>query len=82
MDSLASAPLRSVRRITLPGPLASIRLRAGLTQREVAAAVGIARSYLSLLERSPNLITLELAHRIAHALGVKVGDVLPRNGQR
>jgi transcriptional regulator with XRE-family HTH domain len=56
----------------------SLRLRAGLSQRQLALRMGVARTYVSKIEnsyseRGGNLRTLE---RLAGALGARVCDLL------
>jgi transcriptional regulator with XRE-family HTH domain len=55
----------------------SLRELRGLSTRKLAAAAGISQPFLSQLERgigSPSLLTL---HRLATALGVTPGDLIP-----
>lgn len=55
--------------------LHSLRLRAGRTQAEVAAAVGIPAPVLSAYERGRRQPGLEIAGRIIDALGYQVDFV-------
>lgn len=55
--------------------LRTLRLRAGRTQAEVAAAVGIPASVLSAYERGRRQPALEIAGRIIDALGYRVDFV-------
>ena len=59
------------------GKIEVLRKRAGLTQAEVAARVGMTRQRWNDLVRGrhPGL-TLKTVERIAAALGVKVADIL------
>ena len=57
----------------LSGPdLRRLRLRTGLTQRAVAAAVGIPTTVLSAYERGRRQPGFEIATRIIDALGYRV----------
>lgn len=47
-----------------------------LTQAELATASQIDRSYLSQVEKGKRRISLEVAHRIATALGCTVEDLI------
>lgn len=54
-----------------------LRLHEGLSQEALADLAGIGRSYMSEIERGVrNCSTLHLL-RLAHALGVRVGDLFP-----
>lgn len=58
------------------GPkLQAARERANLTRAELAALVGISRQMVRYLEVGDNTPALELAWRIADALGVKVDSL-------
>lgn len=52
--------------------LRQLRLRAGRTQRDVAAAVGLPATVLSAYECGRRQPGLEIASRIIHALGFRV----------
>lgn len=53
------------------------RLRAGLSQEELAFAAGMKRSYLSDLERGTRNPTVRAVGRLADALGVSARDLFP-----
>jgi transcriptional regulator with XRE-family HTH domain len=58
--------------------LRSLRRAAGLTQVQVAAALGVPQSFVSKYESGERrLDVIELGH-VAQALGVSTGDVLKR----
>jgi transcriptional regulator with XRE-family HTH domain len=64
-----------VRRL-LAGNVRRLRLRAGLSQAQLAEKMGVDRAYISGLEqavRNPTIVTL---WHIAKALGVRVGALL------
>lgn len=52
--------------------LAAYRQAIGLTQRDVAAAMGTSQSAVSDLERGRHSPELETVHRYAEALGVQI----------
>lgn len=52
------------------------RERAGLTQRELAQALGVDPSAVSLWESSKNAPTVNNVYRIASILGVEPGSLL------
>ncbi len=53
------------------------RLRAGRSQKELAAAAGISASYLNLLEHGRRALPATLLPRLAEALGVPLAELLP-----
>jgi putative transcriptional regulator len=53
----------------------SARLRAGLTQGDLAAIVGASRETISSVERGESIPSLTLALAIAHALDVTVEEL-------
>ena len=53
------------------------RLKAHLTQKEVAEAAGISVNYYAQVERGEASITVETLYKIAKALGVKATSLLP-----
>lgn len=57
------------------------RESSGLTQQELADAVGIRRSYLSQLETrlAEKNVSLQAAYKIADYLGCYVDEVFPRS---
>ena len=54
----------------------SIRTTSGMTQRELADASGLDRTYISLVEHGRQNLTIGAVLKIAHALDVPVGDLL------
>lgn len=52
------------------GRIREARQQAGLTQQELAAAIGCSKSHLSLMEADQRRVSAERASRIEHALGV------------
>lgn len=59
------------------GPLKEIRKQAGRTQEEIADAVGIDQSYLSLLESGARVPSDHVRGKLAEALGVPVEVLRP-----
>jgi XRE family transcriptional regulator, regulator of sulfur utilization len=58
--------------------LARLRKERGLSLEEVARRAGIDRSYLGLLERGMRRPTLEVAIRVARALGQPLSKILKK----
>jgi transcriptional regulator with XRE-family HTH domain len=61
---------------TLATTLRELRLRAGLSQRQLAARMPVPRSYVSKLENEKATPTLSSLERVARALGVTVPELL------
>lgn len=53
------------------------RKELNLTQEELAEKVRISRAYMGYIEQGRNMPSLEIVHKIASALRVKVKDLLP-----
>jgi len=62
----------------LGNELRNARLKAGLTQEEVAFRAGVDRSYLSELERNLKSPTVEMLFRLCRTLGVRASVILGR----
>lgn len=56
--------------------LRAVRIRLGITQRELAEKVGVSINYLSLVESGKRGISLTQLHRLASGLGVPATFVL------
>ena len=56
--------------------VARLRKDRGMTQEAFADAAGIARSYMSDVERGARNPTIVMVERIANALNVKMGELL------
>ena len=52
------------------------RLKAGLSQEQLAEKADLARNYIGNIERAEYKVTVEVLARIAKALGVKVRDLV------
>ena len=63
----------------MPGPeLRKARLKADLTQEELAFRAGLDRSYISLLEHDRKSPTVTVLFRLCDALGVSAAKVIAR----
>lgn len=58
--------------------LRKARMRAGLTQEELAFRADISRNYVSLLELGEKSPTVQVLLRICKALGVRASAVIAR----
>lgn len=56
--------------------LRKLRLDAGLTQSQIAEALGLGQSYVSKLERGDNFVDVLLYVRWCQICGVKPGETL------
>ena len=56
----------------------SVRVKAGLTQVQMAEALGVGQSYVSKLERGENFVDVLLFARWCSACGVKPGKTLDK----
>ncbi len=68
-------PQRSVSRI-LGEAIRAERIKAGLSQEQLAEKADLARNYIGNIERAEYKVTVEALTRIAKALGVKVRDLV------
>jgi DNA-binding XRE family transcriptional regulator len=62
----------------LGGVLRSIRLETGLSQAALAHRCGLQRAAVAAIERGERAITVETAHRISAALGLKLVEAFQR----
>lgn len=51
------------------------RLKLGLSQEQLAAAAGLHRTYIGMIERAEKNLTLENIAKIAAALGLPIRDL-------
>ena len=58
--------------------LRKLRLKAGLTQEEVAARAKVTREYVSMLEAGKNSPTIEVFIRLCRAVAATPADVIAR----
>lgn len=54
------------------------RLKAGLTQEELAFKAGVHRTYVSMLERDKGSPTLETLIALCRAMGVRASELVRR----
>lgn len=54
------------------------RLKAGLTQEELAFKAGVSRQYVSLLELNEKSPTVDLLFRVCRAMGASPGKIIAR----
>ena len=59
----------------------NLRLRAGLSQRQLALRMRVPRTYVSKIENEKACPTLSSLERLATALHVRVPDLLDPNGR-
>ncbi len=59
------------------GEIRRLRDAAGLSTRELAAAAGMSQPFLSQIERGASTPSMASVYRLARALGVRPGDLLP-----
>lgn len=55
--------------------LKSIRIRQGLTIRDLAAASGVSKTYISEIERGEKIPTIEILCKLARAMGVRCEEL-------
>lgn len=55
------------------------RERAGLTQQQLADALGVARTTVTMWETSPNMPTVRILPKLSHVLSVTVDELLDAN---
>lgn len=58
--------------------LRELRRRSGLTQEQMAVALGVGQSYVSKLERGENFVDVLLYARWCQACGIKPGVALDK----
>jgi transcriptional regulator with XRE-family HTH domain len=60
----------------------ALRLKAGLTQEQLADKTGLNKRYLSQLETQPQNLTLQTLETLAHGLDVPVGELVRGDDER
>jgi transcriptional regulator with XRE-family HTH domain len=73
------APEGTYDRLRTPPALVIFRVAAGLSQRQLAEAAGLARHTVCRLERGKHSPRPETVHALAEALDLPPGDVFPVN---
>ena len=58
--------------------LQRIRLKAGMTQEQLASKAKVDRTYISMLEHDKKSPTLDMLFRLCQAMGVKASIVVAR----
>jgi transcriptional regulator with XRE-family HTH domain len=58
--------------------LRKLRLKAGLTQEEVAARARVTREYVSMLESGKNTPTIDVFIRLCRAVGTAPAELISR----
>jgi transcriptional regulator with XRE-family HTH domain len=76
VPAIVPVPASPLARSTLATVLRELRLRAGLSQRQLAARLPVPRSYVSKLENEKATPTLSSLERVASALGVTTSALL------
>ena len=66
----------SIRHINMHMNLQELRVKAGLTQKELAIRVGCAQSEISRIERGERSISVDRLQQLAMALNVPVATLL------
>ena len=66
--------------LNLATSIRSLRLRNGLSQRQLAGRMGVPRTYVSKIENEKATPTLSSLERLARALEVTVPDLLSGGG--
>ncbi|MCA8936836.1 MAG: helix-turn-helix transcriptional regulator [Planctomycetes bacterium] len=62
----------------LGAELKKARLKAGLTQEELAFRADVHRTYVSMLEREKGSPTLDTLMKLCAALGIRASDMVRR----
>lgn len=62
----------------LGAELKRARLKAGMTQEELAFKANVHRTYVSMLERDRGSPTLETLMNLCSAMGIKASDLVRR----
>ena len=57
--------------------LREVRTRVGISQEKLAELAGLHRTYVSSVERGQRNISLFNIENLAHALGVKMAELMP-----
>ncbi len=62
--------------------LKKARVQAGLTQEQLAFKTGLHRTYISLLERNKNSLTVPTLFKVCKALGIRPSTLVARMEKR
>lgn len=77
MTNNNSAITNRPRRESPASKLRSARLAKGFSQVDLAVVSGVSMSWISVLERKPDLMTQWVAERLASSLGLTAEDLQP-----
>jgi len=55
------------------------RKKRGISQEQLGTLAGLHRTYIGMIERAEKNITLINIEKIATALGLEIGDLLPKS---
>ncbi len=69
-----TVPQRSISK-TLGETIRAERIKAGLSQEQLAEKANLARNYIGNIERAEYKVTVEALARIAKALGIRLRDL-------
>lgn len=61
---------------TLGATIRELRVRAGMSQDELAVQARVSRVYLGMLERGQRNVSFEVLYRVANALGTTVSGII------
>lgn len=75
------APTPGSRHLPVAQAIRSLRLRAGLSQRQLALRMSVPRTYVSKIENEKACPTLSSMERLAQALHVRISDLLNDSGR-
>lgn len=65
-------------RLFLPAELTKLREARGLSKNELSARTGLARSFITILEKGGTSPSIETLGRIGFVLGISAGEILKR----
>lgn len=80
VTSIAEASPSQSKQISVATAIRALRLRGGMSQRQLAQRMNVPRTYISKIENEKACPTLSSLQRVADALNVTVCDLL-RNGE-
>lgn len=73
----SATPKQLAQRKAFGGRIRELRMRAGQSQEALAHQAGLDRSYVGQVERGERNVSLDNIHRLAEALGVEAGTLIP-----
>jgi len=81
MSNTPESSTRTKYRVPPMTAIRQLRLRAGLTQSDLAVRAQISMGWVATVERQPKFLSPPVAERLASALGCAPADLLP-SGER